>query len=187
MPRGPREADSHVAESKALPSALKCFSSSVICKFQACLIPKEKGCVGSSEAVLAGQLPDNPWLCLGVTLTRVELTHLRTRPKGAQSLSKAGTPSSGAPGNAGSGISLCPGPSPYPLALFSLGTRTTSNPLPGAFSLPEVLCFILGALLFLVLVILVTQLLRWTAERRDGLQGELGTRESVWKQEMEQM
>ncbi|KAB0354023.1 hypothetical protein FD755_023284, partial [Muntiacus reevesi] len=45
-------------------------------------------------------------------------------------------------------------------------TRTTSNPLPGAFSLPWVLCLILGALLFLVLVILVTQLLRWRAERR---------------------
>ena len=41
MPRGPREADSHVAESKVLPPALKCFSSSVICEFQACLIPKK--------------------------------------------------------------------------------------------------------------------------------------------------
>ena len=85
------------------------------------------------------------------------------------------------------GVSLCPGPSPHPLALFSLGTRTTSNPLPGIFSLPEVLCLILGALLFLVLVILVTQLLRWRAERRGGLQGELGTRESVWRQEMGQV
>uniref|UniRef100_A0A452EIP9 SRCR domain-containing protein n=1 Tax=Capra hircus TaxID=9925 RepID=A0A452EIP9_CAPHI len=46
------------------------------------------------------------------------------------------------------------------------GTRTTSNPLPGIFSLPEVLCLILGALLFLVLIILVTQLLRWRAECR---------------------
>ncbi|XP_059742222.1 WC1 isolate DV10 isoform X1 [Bos taurus] len=46
------------------------------------------------------------------------------------------------------------------------GTRTTSNPLPGIFSLPGVLCLILGALLFLVLIILVTQLLRWRAERR---------------------
>uniref|UniRef100_A0A8B9Y0T9 SRCR domain-containing protein n=1 Tax=Bos mutus grunniens TaxID=30521 RepID=A0A8B9Y0T9_BOSMU len=73
----------------------------------------------------------------------------------------------------------CSGPSPHPLALFSLGTRTTSNPLPGAFSLPEVLCFILGALLFLVLIILVTQLFRWRAERRGGLQGELGTREKL--------
>ena len=73
------------------------------------------------------------------------------------------------------------------LPLFSLGTRTTSNPLPGVFSLPEVLCLILGALLFLVLVILVTQLLRWRAERRGGLQGELGTRESVCRQEMGQV
>ncbi|XP_043736734.1 antigen WC1.1-like [Cervus elaphus] len=46
------------------------------------------------------------------------------------------------------------------------GTRTTSTPLPGIFSLPGVLCLILGALLFLVLVILVTQVLRWRAERR---------------------
>ena len=63
-----------------------------------------------------------------------------------------------------------------PFFLFSLGTRTTSNPLPGIFSLPGILCLILGALLFLVLIILVTQLLRWRAERRGGLQGELGTR-----------
>ena len=63
-----------------------------------------------------------------------------------------------------------------PFFLFSLGTRTTSNSLPGIFSLPGILCLILGALLFLVLVILMTQLLRWRAERRGGLQGELGTR-----------
>ena len=71
-------------------------------------------------------------------------------------------------------IFLCPRLSP---ALFPvpLGTRTTSNSLPGIFSLPGVLCLILGALLFMVLVILVTQLLRWRAERRGGLQGELGT------------
>ncbi|XP_040091861.1 antigen WC1.1-like [Oryx dammah] len=67
------------------------------------------------------------------------------------------------------------------------GTRTTSDSLPGIFSLPGVLCLILGALLFLVLIILVTQLLRWRAERRGGLQGELGTRESVWRQEMGQV
>ncbi|XP_061274005.1 antigen WC1.1-like [Bos javanicus] len=46
------------------------------------------------------------------------------------------------------------------------GTRPTSNPLSGIFSLPWVFCFILGALLFLVLIILVTQLLRRRAERR---------------------
>ncbi|XDB50821.1 hypothetical protein ABFV05_004437 [Capra hircus] len=51
-------------------------------------------------------------------------------------------------------------------APYCSGTRTTSNPLPGIFSLPEVLCLILGALLFLVLIILVTQLLRWRAECR---------------------
>nr|XP_042103525.1 antigen WC1.1 isoform X4 [Ovis aries] len=49
------------------------------------------------------------------------------------------------------------------------GTRPASNPLPGIFSLPGVLCLILGALLFLVLIILVTQLLRWRAERRGYL------------------
>ena len=74
-----------------------------------------------------------------------------------------------------------------PTCLVLLGTRATSNPLPGIFSLPGVLCLILGSLLFLVLIILVTQLLRWRAERRGGLQGELGTRESVWRQEMGQM
>ncbi|XP_010847682.1 PREDICTED: LOW QUALITY PROTEIN: antigen WC1.1-like [Bison bison bison] len=46
------------------------------------------------------------------------------------------------------------------------GARPTSNPLPGIFSLPAVLCLILGFLLFLVLIILVTQLLRWRAECR---------------------
>nr|AEI72620.1 WC1 [Bos taurus] len=52
------------------------------------------------------------------------------------------------------------------LPTTTAGTRTTSNSLPGIFSLPGVLCLILGSLLFLVLVILVTQLLRWRAERR---------------------
>nr|AEK66129.1 WC1-nd2 [Bos taurus] len=52
------------------------------------------------------------------------------------------------------------------LPMTTAGTRTTSNSLPGIFSLPGILCLILGALLFLVLVILVTQLLRWRAGRR---------------------
>ena len=82
------------------------------------------------------------------------------------------------------GVSLCPGPSSHPVALLSL---PASNPLPGIFSLPGVLCLILGSLLFLVLIILVTQLLRWRAELRGGLQGELGTRESVCRQEMGQV
>ena len=75
-------------------------------------------------------------------------------------------------------IFLCPRLSP---ALFPvlLGTRTTSNSLPGIFSLPGVLCLILGALLFLVIIILVTQLLRWRAERRGGLHGDLETRERI--------
>ncbi|XFF78169.1 hypothetical protein AB1E18_004388 [Capra hircus] len=46
------------------------------------------------------------------------------------------------------------------------GSRPVSSPLPGIFSLPGVLCLILGSLLFLVLVILVTQVFRWRAERR---------------------
>ncbi|XP_077024322.1 antigen WC1.1-like [Tamandua tetradactyla] len=41
-----------------------------------------------------------------------------------------------------------------------------SVPVPGIFSLPGILCLILGALLLLVLIILVTQLHRWRAERR---------------------
>ena len=83
-------------------------------------------------------------------------------------------------------ISLCPRLSQVLFPVL-LGTRTTSNSLPGIFSLPGVLCLILGALLFLVLVILATQLLRWRAERRGGLQGDLGARESVCRQEMGQV
>ncbi|XP_065761837.1 antigen WC1.1-like [Muntiacus reevesi] len=72
------------------------------------------------------------------------------------------------------GVSLCPGPSPYPVALFSLGSRPVLSPLPGFFSLAGVLCLILGALLFLVLIVLVTQVLRWRAERRDQKTYALG-------------
>uniref|UniRef100_A0A4X1V1S9 CD163 molecule-like 1 n=1 Tax=Sus scrofa TaxID=9823 RepID=A0A4X1V1S9_PIG len=62
------------------------------------------------------------------------------------------------------------------------GARPGSNPIPGIFSLPEILCLILGALLFLVLIILVTQLLRWRAERRalSGLEGALA--EAVYEE-----
>ncbi|XP_072810731.1 antigen WC1.1-like [Vicugna pacos] len=52
------------------------------------------------------------------------------------------------------------------LAPATAGTRPRSNPIPGIFSLPGILCLILGTLLVLVLIILVTQLLRWRAERR---------------------
>uniref|UniRef100_A0A8C6FUW5 SRCR domain-containing protein n=1 Tax=Moschus moschiferus TaxID=68415 RepID=A0A8C6FUW5_MOSMO len=62
------------------------------------------------------------------------------------------------------------------------GTRPASNPLPGIFSLPEVLCLILGALLFLVLVILVTQLLRWRAERRALSSYEDALAEAVYEE-----
>ena len=85
------------------------------------------------------------------------------------------------------GVSLCQGPSPTPVALFSLGSRPVSSPLPGIFSLPGDLCLILGSLLFLVLIILVTQVFRWRAECRGGLQGEPVTRENVWQQEMGQV
>uniref|UniRef100_A0A8D0XC12 CD163 molecule-like 1 n=1 Tax=Sus scrofa TaxID=9823 RepID=A0A8D0XC12_PIG len=62
------------------------------------------------------------------------------------------------------------------------GARPGSSPIPGIFSLPEILCLILGALLFLVLIILVTQLLRWRAERRalSGLEGALA--EAVYEE-----
>uniref|UniRef100_A0A8D1AEE3 CD163 molecule-like 1 n=1 Tax=Sus scrofa TaxID=9823 RepID=A0A8D1AEE3_PIG len=56
------------------------------------------------------------------------------------------------------------------------GARPGSNPIPGIFSLPEILCLILGALLFLVLIILVTQLLRWRAERRGFLSDDSVTK-----------
>ena len=100
-------------------------------------------------------------------------------------VSETGTPLFRAPGNSGTD-SFSAQDLLQPSFLF-LGTRPASNPLPGIFSLPGVLCLILGALLFLVLIILVTQLLRWRAERRGGLQGELGTRESVWRLEMGQV
>uniref|UniRef100_A0A4W2FY77 Antigen WC1.1-like n=1 Tax=Bos indicus x Bos taurus TaxID=30522 RepID=A0A4W2FY77_BOBOX len=62
------------------------------------------------------------------------------------------------------------------------GTRTTSNPLPGIFSLPGILCLILGALLFLVLIIFVTQLLRWRAERRALSSYEDALAEAVYEE-----
>nr|XP_020143248.1 antigen WC1.1-like [Microcebus murinus] len=46
------------------------------------------------------------------------------------------------------------------------GASPGSAPVPGIFSLPGILCLVLGALLFLVLIILGTQLHRWRAERR---------------------
>ena len=137
---------------------------------------------------MAGQLTDNPWLCLGATrwsevgLSEEETWRITVRVL----VSETGTPLFRASGNSGtedfSAQDLL-----QPSFLFSLGTRPPSNPLPGIFSLPWVLCLILGALLFLVLIILVTQLLRWRAERRGGLQGELGTREGVWRPEMAQV
>ncbi|XP_040091595.1 antigen WC1.1-like, partial [Oryx dammah] len=69
-----------------------------------------------------------------------------------------------------------------PFFLFSLGTRTTLNSLPGVFSLPGVLCLILGSLLFLVLIILVTQLLRWRAERRALSSYEDALAEAVYEE-----
>ncbi|XDC54091.1 hypothetical protein R6Z07M_005273 [Ovis aries] len=80
------------------------------------------------------------------------------------------------------GVSLCPGPSPHPVALFSLGSRPVSSPLPGIFSLPGVLCFILGSLLFPVLVILVTQVFRWRAERRASSCYEDALAEAVYEE-----
>ncbi|KAM4839803.1 antigen WC1.1-like [Urocitellus parryii] len=48
----------------------------------------------------------------------------------------------------------------------SSGTSSASAPVPGIFSLPGILCMILGALLFLVLIILGTQLLSWRAQHQ---------------------
>nr|XP_042103524.1 antigen WC1.1 isoform X3 [Ovis aries] len=68
------------------------------------------------------------------------------------------------------------------LPTTTAGTRTTSNSLPGIFSLPGVLCLILGALLFLVLVILATQLLRWRSERRALSSYEDALAEAVYEE-----
>uniref|UniRef100_A0A452FNB6 SRCR domain-containing protein n=1 Tax=Capra hircus TaxID=9925 RepID=A0A452FNB6_CAPHI len=68
------------------------------------------------------------------------------------------------------------------LPTTTAGTRTTSNSLPGIFSLPGVLCLILGALLFLVIIILVTQLLRWRAERRALSSYEDALAEAVYEE-----
>uniref|UniRef100_A0A8C9QFM8 SRCR domain-containing protein n=1 Tax=Spermophilus dauricus TaxID=99837 RepID=A0A8C9QFM8_SPEDA len=46
------------------------------------------------------------------------------------------------------------------------GTSSTSATVPGIFSLPGILCMVLGTLLFLVLIILGIQLLRWRAQRQ---------------------
>uniref|UniRef100_A0A8C6FT78 SRCR domain-containing protein n=1 Tax=Moschus moschiferus TaxID=68415 RepID=A0A8C6FT78_MOSMO len=62
------------------------------------------------------------------------------------------------------------------------GTRPASSPLPGIFSLPWVLCLILGALLVLALIILVTQLLRWRAERRAFSSYEDALAEAVYEE-----
>ncbi|XP_057575717.1 antigen WC1.1-like [Hippopotamus amphibius kiboko] len=62
------------------------------------------------------------------------------------------------------------------------GTRPGSNPVLGIFSLPGILCLILGALLFLVLIILVTQLLRWRAERRALSSVEDALAEAVYEE-----
>ncbi|XP_045703170.1 antigen WC1.1-like, partial [Phyllostomus hastatus] len=52
------------------------------------------------------------------------------------------------------------------LPTTTAGTRSVPRPVPGIFSLPGILCLILGALLFLVLIILVIQLHRWRVEHR---------------------
>uniref|UniRef100_A0A667H9A5 SRCR domain-containing protein n=1 Tax=Lynx canadensis TaxID=61383 RepID=A0A667H9A5_LYNCA len=69
-----------------------------------------------------------------------------------------------------------------PLVLFSLGTRPGPNPVRGIFSLSEMLCFILGALLFLVLMILVTQLYRWRAAIRALSSFEDALSEAVYEE-----
>nr|XP_042103539.1 antigen WC1.1-like isoform X3 [Ovis aries] len=68
------------------------------------------------------------------------------------------------------------------LPLTPAGSRPVSSPLPGIFSLPGVLCFILGSLLFPVLVILVTQVFRWRAERRASSCYEDALAEAVYEE-----
>ncbi|KAF4022835.1 hypothetical protein G4228_014557, partial [Cervus hanglu yarkandensis] len=51
-----------------------------------------------------------------------------------------------------------------------------SAPDPGIFSLPVVLCIILGALLFTVLIILGIQLYRWRVERQGNLSDDSATK-----------
>ncbi|XP_043738361.1 antigen WC1.1-like isoform X1 [Cervus elaphus] len=68
------------------------------------------------------------------------------------------------------------------LPLTTAGTRPASNPLPGIFSLPGVLCLILGSLLFLVLIILVAQVLRWRAEHRALSSYEDALAEAVYEE-----
>ncbi|XP_026929089.2 antigen WC1.1-like, partial [Acinonyx jubatus] len=62
------------------------------------------------------------------------------------------------------------------------GTRPGPNPVRGIFSLSEMLCFILGALLFLVLMILVTQLYRWRAAIRALSSFEDALSEAVYEE-----
>ncbi|KAM9683685.1 uncharacterized protein ACBT57_000731 [Dama dama] len=62
------------------------------------------------------------------------------------------------------------------------GSRPVSSPLPGFFSLAGVLCLILGALLFLVLIILVIQVLRWRAARRALSSYEDALAEAVYEE-----
>nr|XP_025140762.1 antigen WC1.1-like isoform X1 [Bubalus bubalis] len=68
------------------------------------------------------------------------------------------------------------------LPTTTAGTRTTSNFPPGVFSLPGILCLILGALLFLVLIILMTQLLRWRAEHKALSSYEDALAEAVYEE-----
>ncbi|XP_066108693.1 antigen WC1.1-like [Saccopteryx bilineata] len=56
------------------------------------------------------------------------------------------------------------------LPTTTAGTKSGPSLVPGILSLPGILCLILGALLFLVLIILAIQLHRWSVERRGGLQ-----------------
>uniref|UniRef100_A0A8C8WN20 SRCR domain-containing protein n=1 Tax=Panthera leo TaxID=9689 RepID=A0A8C8WN20_PANLE len=65
---------------------------------------------------------------------------------------------------------------------LSWGTRPGPNPVRGIFSLSEMLCFILGSLLFLVLIILVTQLYRWRAASRALSSFEDALSEAVYEE-----
>ncbi|KAB1254381.1 Antigen WC1.1 [Camelus dromedarius] len=145
------------------------FTLSIVCSQLGC---GNSGTLNPSVAFREGSRPrEELVIVFSLTVAGVELNYLRRRPGGAESQSvwlrlRLGLDCAELSGNAGPGRSCVPCPSPNALAFSSLGTRPRSNPIPGIFSLPGILCLILGALLFLVLVILVTQLLRWRAERR---------------------
>lgn len=148
-------------------------------------------CPGPLRLLQPPKLRANPQHSLGAHWSGVEFISglsLRECPPGLQSIPlcpRLGLHCPELSRNAGISAFLCTHALlQILLALFYLGTRPRPNPVPGIFSLPGILSFTLGALLFLVLIILVTQRHRWRTKCRGGLQGILGHMESVCRQKM---